>query len=919
MTDIKLTLDSERLNNFPTNYRFKQGNLNRRFIISPTDNGVDHVLSATDKISLYFAYLDTRGVILNYSPLIDETSPDYATIVAISELDNTVTVNPCYEMVDHAGKIRFTLKINDLYSYDVTYTVDKTDSYINQTFTTLKAIWDNKADIDLANVTTLDFSAKMVESGVDPNNTAQKDLLNVGEFAIAENGSMFYKKDNLLKEAPIFIDDVNGEVIFDYSLNIPPNSIYFGINTSIHENGGFLEYETETLETKYLLLDYENDPLTGTSHPVYYERGIKQTQYELQSDDSQVMPNVVQLNMGTPAFDKQIQKVYFKFANPATNFKMMINVNGKDVGDYPTNSYYDDSVAGYNFTYGLQSFDLEPFWSDLLSYNTILKIKADSQIDLLGSGTLPYIAIDMNEITEKYVALIEDIPDELTPVQVRDKLETLTGEDRLDATYVKNIQEQLSTEYEQFSNALVLQAWNDTLTGIPTGTFVNIYPKDGAYFMKAMTRANGYSGELIGLVKQPCGVGELCDVQIVTNVLTETTTASEGEIAYIGFEDASSDIIKIGLESELYEVFGQCGVFGDTNLSGEYYATFDVYSLISSYFAEQANVNRTHFINTQIATTIPTNYDLVHYRVEIDSGLSVTQNLPDYNDCYGMMLFIDVVGDYTTSLWLDGFNGQLVGEELSIELIGGSRAILTAYDDRWLVLPVQDELGLGTRIDGNGTAIINAQVIDFAEANVTTDANDKCTVSYANIFATNDLTSVSSTDFDNKLMSGTAYADLDSRIGIFENPDIIEVVKTVNLPLSTTPVTIDFGSVLVSNNITNTAGEITVTKDGLYVGNLVCYYTKVSAPYIWFYIEHMPLSTGIWEIYQNLGVKVKASTYTSSSVKLDGAMSLLAGDKIRIRAVLEGSGSVTLSSQTTVIGTTTITQHPAVLTMYKIN
>ena len=173
MADIRLLLDSEKKNNFPSSYNFKQGTLNRTFIITPYNNGVEYTLTGSEKIELYFAYLDKSGNIIQNSPMVDENTPEYASIVEIDQPSNTIKVKPCYQMVDHAGSVRFTLKIDDLYSYDVTYTVDATDGYKTHTFKNTLPTWENKADKNLGNVDDSVFKAKAVKSGMLTNDATQ--------------------------------------------------------------------------------------------------------------------------------------------------------------------------------------------------------------------------------------------------------------------------------------------------------------------------------------------------------------------------------------------------------------------------------------------------------------------------------------------------------------------------------------------------------------------------------------------------------------------------------------------------------------------------------------------------------------------------------------------------------------------------
>lgn len=277
---------------------------------------------------------------------------------------------------------------------------------------------------------------------------AEKDLSNVGSFGTAKEGDMFYKKANKFEVAPINIDDTKREIVSEYSLRVPPNSVHLGENIRMSENGGFVQYDTQTLSKYYLFLDYENNRDTGTKKPIYFERGAKETKFEINSVQNTSM-ELTTLNLQTPVFDRQTQAIYLNLVDSVSNLCFKVTINGKDVGYYPSKNAWDSTTPeekaknpGYTKTTGLQKFDLEPFWSTLVEYQTLLTFKADSTIRVLGDGTKPYYAVDMNRINRKPIALMEDVGGSGgadTPGQIRDKLSTLTGDNRLDAAAIKNL------------------------------------------------------------------------------------------------------------------------------------------------------------------------------------------------------------------------------------------------------------------------------------------------------------------------------------------------------------------------------------------------------------------------------------------------------------------------------------------------
>lgn len=326
----------------------------------------------------------------------------------------------------------------------------------------------------------------------DIKSKADNDLSNVQGFATGKDGDLFYKKGGKLVVAPLKIDDTAKELQSKYSLVVPPNSVHFGLNTSIHENGGFLEYHTKSLNKNYLLLDYENDPATGTSKPIYYARGKEETSTIIQAVDDTVMNNVTSFDV-VPAFSRQVQRMYFKLVNGVNNFKMKFEINGK-VAEYPTGSWNDDTVQGFNLGTNLQHVDLRPFWSSLVTYaNVKILIKADTPINMLGNGTLPWVAEDLNRITTFTMATMKDVTNAVikdTAAEIRNKLQSLAGDERLGIEDLKDVETTISSNYvktklEELIGEDRLDA--NAIKNIPTGggggstTFIGLTDTPASY------------------------------------------------------------------------------------------------------------------------------------------------------------------------------------------------------------------------------------------------------------------------------------------------------------------------------------------------------------------------------------------------------------------------------------------------------
>lgn len=269
-----------------------------------------------------------------------------------------------------------------------------------------KYINDNKLTVDDDTIID-DFISDVPIIPTPGPDVTDKELIDSLKAAV--NGSVLVKSGGKFVASPIIVDDAKKLVTFFYDVQTPPNSLRIGLNTSIHENGGFLEYNTRSLNKNYILLDYENDPNTGTSRPLYYQRGPKETRVELQPDASTEMLDVQEITVGNISFNRQVQKAYFRFKDAVKNFKMAVEINGNILADYPVDSWDRNSEPGYDLLDGEQSIVLAPMLSELTSYNVRLLFKADTPINMLGNGTLPWYALDLNRITTKEVALREDI------------------------------------------------------------------------------------------------------------------------------------------------------------------------------------------------------------------------------------------------------------------------------------------------------------------------------------------------------------------------------------------------------------------------------------------------------------------------------------------------------------------------------
>lgn len=156
-----------------------------------------------------------------------------------------------------------------------------------------------------------------------------------------------------------------------------------------------------------------------------------------------------------------------------------------------------------------------------------------------------------------------------------------------------------------------------------------------------------------------------------------------------------------------------------------------------------------------------------------------------------------------------------------------------------------------------------------------------------------------------------------NRISILENRDMITAIKTTNLTLSATPSIINFDTIVHNENISNNNGVITIDKTGLYYGTLKIYVNQTTNPDLWIWVEKSTDGTN-WSTFNGLASKYKASTDSEILISLNGTMDLNSEEQIRIMTAIVGPGSAVLETQTTTIGTTTLTQYSSVLTIIKI-
>lgn len=197
-----------------------------------------------------------------------------------------------------------------------------------------------------------------------------------------------------------------------YDFKFPSNSIWIGNNVKIGQSGGFVYNHTKSLNKDYIMLDYENNPVSGSKKPIYYKRGALEYNVIIQPDSTEVLQNIQSIDFGKPAYDRQIQAMYFIPEQTITNLVMEFTVNGKMIDHYPS----EDAWNGLENGLTLQPngnvpvrIPMIPFVSNLVEYDVVINFKADSPINLRGKGALPSYGLDLNRITRIDLATMNDI------------------------------------------------------------------------------------------------------------------------------------------------------------------------------------------------------------------------------------------------------------------------------------------------------------------------------------------------------------------------------------------------------------------------------------------------------------------------------------------------------------------------------
>lgn len=435
-----------------------QGSTNKTFVLSLLDNEklvkLDSSVAEVSVAVLYNPRMINSKLVYDGSYIETKADTGYDITISDETLNGVdfsmINIPFKEEFVTYAGNCKLIIRVEsngiNMYTYSMDYTVDLNEGYFSTSIPNnlpkfedvKKMVTDVQTALNSTNTKVSTNTNEIASAKADIATRAKADLSNVGDFSSSPDGAILYKKDGQLKSTGLTVlgDVINasGKRLQVDEIDTNPNTLNLGKNISVHENGGFIEYHTNTLNKDFLLMDYENDPINGTQKPIYYKRGTKQNVI-IQSAETTLMSDVRTINIPSVSIDRQIQIITMNFNKALNNFCMEFVVNGKPVAYYPSLNAWNGLESGYTIVKGRNNLQLKPFFSSMKEYSYKINIKGSSTIDLMGNGVLPYYSLTFNEIDRLNVALEEDI----SPEKTRDSLQTLTGDARLDSSAIKNL------------------------------------------------------------------------------------------------------------------------------------------------------------------------------------------------------------------------------------------------------------------------------------------------------------------------------------------------------------------------------------------------------------------------------------------------------------------------------------------------
>ncbi|MND43737.1 hypothetical protein D3C80_345350 [compost metagenome] len=362
-----------------------------------------------------------------------------------------------------------------------------------------------------------------------------------GEVASLVNvpvGELPYKKsDGTFGGSSMRLLD-DGSILAPPGFGVESGSVQFGDVLLLSEAAGFLSIENLLNGKSYTILDYATPRDAMSSRPTQFRLTGAETQFNAQpvfSTNLTANPITVNYTVQNTARNNALT---FKTSAPMSNVLIKITkVSNGVVAKYiPNKTAWEKESGGLEWVAGDNTFDME---DTPLIFNTgdviTFEIRSTSNNVLGNPSGVPYI------VSTQQLGVFHDVvmDDDYTAVDVRNKLSSLTGANRLPMGAIKDGVESVAgrtgvvtltaSDVGGLATVATSGAYND-LTGKPTiPSTTSQLTNDSGYITAAAIPVTSVAGKVgdVSLVKADVGLG---NVDNTSDVNKPVSTAQQSAI-----------------------------------------------------------------------------------------------------------------------------------------------------------------------------------------------------------------------------------------------------------------------------------------------------------------------------------------------------------------------------------------------------